>query len=143
MPLASDCLPLGGAAAGLVLVIAAGDWASMNSATGASRSCRSRQYGGKEPHGAAATANTILLLLLSACRSVYRMAAAGQLPRRPAGIGERATPSITTWTAVGVTAVLVLGGNLGQAAAMTNAAVLGSFVLVNASLAWIATKRTH
>lgn len=90
----------------------------------------------------AATANTVLLLLLSACRPVYGMAAAGQLPRRRAGIGDRATPSIATWTVMGLAAALVLGGSLAQAAAMTDAAVLGSFMLVNASLVWIATRRT-
>jgi len=91
----------------------------------------------------AATANTVLLLLLSAGRSVYGMAAAGQLPRGFARIGNRATPSIATWTVVGLTAALALGGGLAQTAAMTDAAVLGSFMLVNASLVWIAMGRTE
>ena len=91
----------------------------------------------------AATANTVLLLLLSACRSVYGMAAAGQLPGRLARIGDRATPSLATWTVAGVAAALVLGGNLARAAAMTDAAVLVSFMLVNGSLVWIAARRAE
>ena len=91
----------------------------------------------------AATANTVLLLLLSAGRSVYGMAAAGQLPGRLARVGSRATPALATWTVTGLAALLALRGSLAEAAALTDAAILGSFMLVNASLVWIALGRTE
>jgi APA family basic amino acid/polyamine antiporter len=90
----------------------------------------------------AATANTVLLLVLSASRSVYGMASEGRLPRRLTRIDRRAVPVTATWTALGVTALVVLGGDLVQAAALTDAAVLASFMLVNASLLWLARGRS-
>ena len=86
----------------------------------------------------AATANTVLLLVLSASRSIYGMAAAGHLPRPLARIDHRAIPGTATWAALAATALVTVAGDLVQAAAMTDAAVLGSFGLVNASLLWLA-----
>jgi basic amino acid/polyamine antiporter, APA family len=88
----------------------------------------------------AATANTVLLLVLSASRSLYGMAAEGRLPRRLARIGGRSIPVAATWSALAVTALVVLAGDLAQVASMTDAAVLASFVLVNASLLWLASR---
>jgi APA family basic amino acid/polyamine antiporter len=85
----------------------------------------------------AATANTVLLLLLSASRSMHGMAAARQLPGWLASVGRRATPALATWTTVAVTALVALATDLVGAAEMSDAAVLGSFVLVNASLVWL------
>lgn len=82
----------------------------------------------------AATANTVLLLLLAASRSVYGMADAGVLPARLAVVGPRSTPSLSALLVTGVAAVLVLPGDLTRAAALTDAAVLASFVLVSLSL---------
>jgi hypothetical protein len=70
------------------------------------------------------------------------MAAEGRLPRRLARIDHRAVPLTATWSALGVTALVVLGGDLVQAAALTDAAVLASFMLVNASLLWLARGRS-
>jgi amino acid transporter len=89
----------------------------------------------------AATANTVLLLVLSASRSVYGMASQGRLPRRLARIGRRSIPVTATWSALGITTLVVIAGDLVQAAAMTDAAVLASFMLVNASLLWLARGR--
>lgn len=89
----------------------------------------------------AATANTVLLLVLSASRSMYGMAAEGRLPRRLAGIGRRSTPVAATWTALAIIGLVVVSGDLVQAATMTNAAVLASFMLVNASLLWLSRGR--
>lgn len=86
----------------------------------------------------AATANTVLLLVLSASRSIYGMAAAGRLPRPLARIDHRAIPGTATWAALAATALVTVAGDLVQAAAMTDAAVLGSFGLVNMSLLWLA-----
>lgn len=82
----------------------------------------------------AATANTVLLLLLAASRSVYGMADAGVLPARLAVVGPRSIPSLAALLVTGVAAVLVLPGNLTRAAALTDAAVLASFILVSLSL---------
>jgi APA family basic amino acid/polyamine antiporter len=86
----------------------------------------------------AATANTVLLLLVAASRSVYGIAAAGLFPRGLAGVGPRATPVAATLLVTGVTGALVFAGDLAEVAALTDAAVLLSFALVNLSLAWLA-----
>jgi len=82
----------------------------------------------------AATGNTGLLVIVSASRAVYGMAAAGALPGRLARVGRHGTPVLATALVVGVTAVLVLPGDLAQVAAITDAAMLVSFILVNVSL---------
>jgi APA family basic amino acid/polyamine antiporter len=89
----------------------------------------------------AATANTVLLLVFSASRSMYGMAAAGWLPRGLGRIGGRAIPVTATWSALTTTTLVVVAGDFVQAAAMTDAAVLVSFALVNASLLWLAARR--
>jgi APA family basic amino acid/polyamine antiporter len=86
----------------------------------------------------AATANTVLLLLVAASRSVYGIAAAGLLPRALAGVGPRATPVAATLLVTGVAGALVFAGDLAEVAALTDAAVLLSFALVNLSLARLA-----
>jgi amino acid transporter len=89
----------------------------------------------------AATANTVLLLVLAASRSMYGMASAGRLPRPLARIDRRAVPVTASWVALAATGLVVAAGDLVQAAAMTDAAVLGSFGLVNASLLWLGRER--
>jgi amino acid transporter len=69
------------------------------------------------------------------------MAADGRLPRRLARIGGRSIPVAATWGALGVTSLVVVAGDLAQAASMTDAAVLISFMLVNASLLWLARRQ--
>jgi APA family basic amino acid/polyamine antiporter len=88
----------------------------------------------------AATANTVLLLLVAAARSVYGMAAGGVLPRRLGAVGGRSIPVRATLLVTGITAALVLLGDLAQVAALTDAAVLLSFMLVNLSLPWLARR---
>ncbi|MBM2826025.1 MAG: hypothetical protein HW403_89 [Dehalococcoidia bacterium] len=85
----------------------------------------------------AATANTVLLLLASAARSVYGMASAGVLPHGLGVVGARGIPVRSTAVALGIAAMLVLLGDLAKVAALTNAAVLSSFMLTNASLPWL------
>ena len=59
-----------------------------------------------------ATANTVLLLVVSASRSIYGMAAAGLLPTRLATVSERRqVPGAATAIAVAATAALVLLGD--------------------------------
>lgn len=85
----------------------------------------------------AATANTVLLLLAAASRSVYGMAAAGVLPASLAVIGRTSVPLRATLGVLAVAAVAVVSGSLTQIATLTDAAVLLSFVLVNLSLPWL------
>jgi basic amino acid/polyamine antiporter, APA family len=89
----------------------------------------------------AATANTALLLLASASRSIYGMAAAGALPRSLARVGRTAVPVSSTLLVLALLAVLVMLGTLRQVAAMTDAVVLVSFLFVNGSLPWLAARR--
>jgi basic amino acid/polyamine antiporter, APA family len=87
----------------------------------------------------AATANTVLLLVIAAARSVYGMGAAGVLPSRLGRVGGRAIPTFATAVVLLAAGGLVLRGDLRDVATLTDAAVLSSFVLVNASLLWLAT----
>ena len=88
----------------------------------------------------AATANTVLLLLVAGARSVYGMAASGVLPRRLGDVGGRGVPIRATLLVTGITGLLVLLGDLTRVAALTDAAVLLSFMLVNLSLPWVASR---
>jgi APA family basic amino acid/polyamine antiporter len=85
----------------------------------------------------AATANTVLLLLVAAARSVYGMAAAGVLPRWLGVVDRRGVPTPATLVVTAITGALVLLGDLTRVAALTDAAVLMSFLLVNLSLPWV------
>jgi len=85
----------------------------------------------------AATANTVLLLLVASARSVYGMASAGVLPRALGRVGRRATPWVATVAVLSITAALLFVGSLAEVAALTDGAVLASFALVNASLTWL------
>jgi APA family basic amino acid/polyamine antiporter len=85
----------------------------------------------------AATANTVLLLLVAAARSVYGMAAAGVLPRWLGVVDRRGVPAPATLVVTAITGALVLLGDLTRVAALTDAAVLMSFLLVNLSLPWV------
>lgn len=88
----------------------------------------------------AATANTALLFLVSASRSVYGMGAANVLPSRLARIGKSGIPVTATAVVVAMSGILTLLGDLAQVAAMTNAAVLLSFMMVNTSLPWLSVR---
>jgi APA family basic amino acid/polyamine antiporter len=88
----------------------------------------------------AETANTVLLLLVSAARSVYGMAEGGVLPSRLGAVGGRGIPVRATLLVTAMTGFLVLLGDLAQVAALTDATVLLSFMLVNLSLSWLARR---
>jgi basic amino acid/polyamine antiporter, APA family len=89
----------------------------------------------------AATANTVLLLLFAASRSVYGMATAGVLPRALGRLTRSALPLRALVAVTAVAWVLVLIGDLTKVARLTDAAVLISFGLVNASLLRLALAR--
>lgn len=90
----------------------------------------------------AATANTVLMLLIAASRSVHGMSSSGVLPSWLSKVGSRKTP----WAAICI-AFLAAGsfialGDLETVARMTNAVVLIGFTLVNISLVvWIIKSR--
>src|SRR5262249_62231906 len=89
----------------------------------------------------AAPANTALLLLVPAARSVYGMAAAGVLPTSLARVNRASVPVAATAVVLGVLAVLVGLGGLQAVAALTDAVVLLSFMLVDATLPRRARRR--
>ena len=91
----------------------------------------------------AATANTVLFLLVSASRSVYGMAASGALPRRLGAVGDRGVPIEATLLVTGISGIFVLLGDLARVAALTDTAVLLSFMLVNLSLPWVTSRRAR
>lgn len=85
----------------------------------------------------AATTNTVLLLLVSASRSLYGMANAGILPKALGTVGRRRTPWIASLLVSAFTVAFVLLGDIEQVAQMTNSVVLVAFILVNLALFWV------
>lgn len=81
-----------------------------------------------------ATANTVLLLLVAASRSVYGMAAAGAMPGRLASVGKGGTPWVASVAIFASVVPLVLIGELGSIAKPADAAVLVPFLFVNLAL---------
>lgn len=90
----------------------------------------------------AATANTVLLLLVAAARSIYGMAAVGALPGRLARVDRRGVPATATTTVLLLAGGMAASGNLHRLATMTDAAVLLAFSAVNGSLFWVAARRS-
>lgn len=85
----------------------------------------------------AATANTVLLLMIAASRSLYGMARAGALPAVLRTIGRRRTPWIgTAFVWLAVSAFLFIG-DIGIVAQVANFATLASFAFVNLGLAFV------
>jgi APA family basic amino acid/polyamine antiporter len=89
----------------------------------------------------AATANTVLLLLLAAARSIYGMAAAGKLPARLARLTRTAVPREAMFVVLLLATSLIVAGDLSSAAHLTDAMVLISFACVNLALMTLAMRR--
>lgn len=82
----------------------------------------------------ASTANTVLLLLLAASRSLWAMSCAGVLPMTFCVIGKnRRTPWITIIMVGLFASLFALVGNIAEVAEFTNFATLLAFAAVNAS----------
>ena len=82
----------------------------------------------------ASTANTVLLLLFAASRSMWAMACAGVFPMRLCVLGkQRKTPWLTILIVGGFAALFVLMRNIENIADFTNFAVLLAFAGVNAA----------
>lgn len=88
----------------------------------------------------AATANTVLLLLLAAARSIYGMAGAGVLPARLTGLTRTDVPREAMAVVLLLALGLIIAGDLSSAAHLTDAMVLISFACVNAGLMWLALR---
>jgi APA family basic amino acid/polyamine antiporter len=89
----------------------------------------------------AATANTVLLLLLAAARSIYGMAGAGVLPARLAGLTRTDVPREAMILVLLLAIGLIVVGDLSSAAHLTDAMVLISFACVNLGLLWLAVRK--
>ncbi len=87
-----------------------------------------------------ATANTVLLLMVSVSRSFYGMAQSGALPKSLARIGRRHTPWASILLVWVFSSLFLLIGNITTVAQITNFTVLVAFALVNISLAVILVK---
>ena len=86
-----------------------------------------------------ATANTVLFGILAASRQAFGMARAGAIPTRLAALSAaRGTPTLAIIFVAVLSGIFSLAGDIGAVAQMSNAAVLIAFMLVNASLIWIA-----
>ena len=88
----------------------------------------------------AATANTVLLLLLAAARSVYGMAGAGVLPARLASLTRTDVPREAMIVVLLLAMGLIAAGDLSSAAHLTDAMVLISFACVNLALMALAMR---
>jgi APA family basic amino acid/polyamine antiporter len=89
-----------------------------------------------------ATANTVLFGLMAASRQTFGMARAGAIPARLASLSaRRGTPGQAIVFVAVLSGIFSLTGDIGAVAQMSNAAVLIAFILVNASLIWIAKKQ--
>jgi APA family basic amino acid/polyamine antiporter len=82
----------------------------------------------------AATANTVLLMMLSVSRNLYGMGRAGALPRWLGRVGRRRTPWAATFAAALLAAGFALLGDLTTVAELSNGAVLLLFAMVNLAL---------
>jgi APA family basic amino acid/polyamine antiporter len=85
----------------------------------------------------AATANTVLLLLVAGSRSIYGMASAGVLPGRLARLTATRVPREAMIVVLAVALGLVAAADLSRAAHLTDAVVLLSFMGVNLGLTWL------
>ena len=82
-----------------------------------------------------ATANTVLLMLISVSRSFYGMAQAQALPRVFGLVGVRHTPWFSSLLVLIMVGFFVLIGKIALVAKIANLTILLAFALVNLSLA--------
>ena len=81
------------------------------------------------------TANTVIILLVSASRAMWAMSCEGVLPQALCVIGEKRHTPWATIIIVGlITSIFAAIGNIEQVAEFTNFAVLLAFMAVHASL---------
>ena len=81
------------------------------------------------------TANTVLVLLLSASRLIFGMANEGALPSGLARVGRTQTPWVATLVVAGGSLLVVFGvADLGRVANLTNVAIFATFLAINAAV---------
>jgi APA family basic amino acid/polyamine antiporter len=81
----------------------------------------------------AATANTVLLLMISGSRSLHGMARSGVLPAFFGSVGARHTPHHAILVVVASVGLVLPLGDIALVAQVANFAMLASFALVNIS----------
>jgi len=84
-----------------------------------------------------ATANTILVLLIVSSRMVYGMARDGFLPHSLSKLSRRGTPWIAILAVMILPCFVVLIGNIGLVAEITNLGTFIIFATVNLSVIWL------
>lgn len=88
--------------------------------------------------GALAMMNGALIQVIKGSRVLYGLADQGRLPAALAQVHpRRRTPTLATYTAVGVTAVLAFGLPIGELAAMSAVVTLAVFALANLALCFL------
>ncbi|MCK9494646.1 MAG: APC family permease [Dehalococcoidia bacterium] len=88
-----------------------------------------------------ATFNTVLLLLATGSRVTYGMSRRGLLPAGLGRLSPRQTPWIATLGLAGLAIAFVFTGDIGYVAQVTNFAVFGQFLVVNAAVIWLRRAR--
>jgi APA family basic amino acid/polyamine antiporter len=84
-----------------------------------------------------ATANTVLVLLIVSSRMMYGMARDGFLPYRLSKLSRRGTPWIAILAVMILPCFVVLVGNIGIVAEITNLGTFIIFATVNLSVIWL------
>ena len=84
-----------------------------------------------------ATANTVLVLLIVSSRMVYGMARDGFLPHNLSKLSRRGTPWIAILAVMILPCFVILIGNIGLVAEITNLGTFIIFATVNLSVIWL------
>ena len=84
-----------------------------------------------------ATANTVLVLLIVSSRMVYGMARDGFLPHSLSKLSRRGTPWIAILAVMILPCFVILVGNIGLVAEITNLGTFIIFATVNLSVIWL------
>jgi APA family basic amino acid/polyamine antiporter len=90
----------------------------------------------------AATSNTVLVLIISASRSLHGMAKKGALPGFLAALSDRRTPHHSIMVVLLIAGLIIPFGDIALVAQVANFAMLISFALVNASAARVLSDET-
>jgi APA family basic amino acid/polyamine antiporter len=123
-------------------------WQDLSSSSAPLAAVASKAFGAKADLlltviALASTANTVLLLLFAASRSMWAMSCAGVLPMILCVIGEkRRTPWFTIVTVGSLASIFVLFRSIEDVAEFTNFAILLAFAGVNASAFKLFAKNT-
>jgi len=88
-----------------------------------------------------ATANTVLVLLIVSSRMMYGMARDGFLPHSLSKLSRRGTPWIAILAVMILPCFIILVGNIGLVAEITNLGTFIIFATVNLSVIWLRSRK--